>query len=317
MKRFLFLILSITVLLLYSCEKPRLSEESINPVSEGVTESTYNHIDLYKPDFESDWPNTYKNVTEEKLGNYIKALILNGFDIIYSETKSNQNIYLLKKNNTYITLKRDEKNTLNFKYIEGITETRMNTKNCAEAKAIIGKEDINIIEIYIPDLYEKMNTQLFYVIRENNLFDYYNYPTKYLIIGNKAYSFSENPSYASYYESDNLPISYSYQPNEYIVCDIDNDLNYELLFTTFGCTSGVRSDRLISCTITDGKIVSKLSESIFRSSHQSENIIFEKGTDSEVFTYLESYVNDSSDFTRNKYKIQIFENSFAFEQADD
>jgi hypothetical protein len=242
-----------------------------------------------KPDFEIDNSNTqyskkkqttsYKNVTKERLISYVDLLVSDGFTQTKLEESpyiDNSTGYYLKKDNLYIYIwvksyKESLQNTgtsCYISYTKGSSSVRSNAISCDEAKTLIGINNKIVIEIYVPDLYEKMQAQLFITTKDCMY---------YIIRNKKVYHFTSS----SFNPADgNLSWSHSNIDN-YIVCDINKDNVYELLYETMGTTSGIYSERIAAVNFTNDKPIIKYSSNIAFIPNNSISII--KQTDSEVF----------------------------------
>jgi hypothetical protein len=235
MKRFICLFLFVTFILLSSCEKvvkyensgneeskTEISESEFTPSENTKTKITASEIlenkkevdfPFRKPDFEVDESKKshvsfyncsviYKNVTQEMFDKYIKQLISDGFNTINKEISN----YQLNKDAIYIFISYKPKTDLadsscSVSYIQGLAETRNNSLSCSEAKMLIGISYLDIIEIYVPDLLEKMNAQIFLVKGTSD----YPYFDKFFIKDKIVYPFTAFDGNSS---SRILPINY-------------------------------------------------------------------------------------------------------------
>lgn len=297
-KKHFVLLMIILILLsttLSSCKKSDYIET--NTSSETNIESSM-EFPFLTPDFKNyksqDGYYTYNNVTQEELSVYVNDLVLDGFNMQKSEYR-----YHLQKDNIFINIVNNTKSYEYFvlNYIQGISETRKDTLNCSEAKKIIGKDAIDIIEIYVPDLYEKTGSQLFYAYSKKpyseNSYSSFS-KIKYIVKNNQAYELGDD------------------MHDEYIVCDIDMDGRYELLYFTHGFTSGLFSFGLNALGF-DNEINLKYCNYF---TTEFINLKFNKLSDTDVYIYSGEYNNNEITPSEMKYRISIFDGKLILTDKD-
>jgi hypothetical protein len=146
-------------------------------------------------------------------------------------------------------------------------EARPGTLSREQARSIIS-DDMSIMEFYVPDLYEKTGAQLFYVLPHKNSGTYY--PLKYVVLNQKAFPLKETPF------------------DEYVVGDVDQDGQYELLYLVPGVTSGLRTYGIVALGFDQDKIQTKY-EGRF---NMEEIITFKRLSATDVYLYSAGFAGN-------------------------
>lgn len=159
----------------------------------------------------------FEPVTPDELDRYLTDLVREGFILQRDEYRC-----YLQKDNVFIEISNNTKayRKLSLRYYEGMANTRPGTLDPAQAQAIIGGEPLSLMEVYVPDLFEKTDAQLFYAMPQA-LAD--GNPLRRYIVRKKQ-AFLLDTIY-----------------DDYEVFDIDHDGRTELLVLTPGPTSGLSS----------------------------------------------------------------------------
>jgi hypothetical protein len=156
-------------------------------------------------------------VTPDELDRYLARLVGEGFLLQRDEYRC-----YLQKDNVFIKISNNTQalGKLSLVYYEGLAETRPGTLSPAQAQAAIGGDPLSIMEVYVPDLFEKTGAQLFYAMPQT--LGYGNPPSRYLVRDKQVFL---------------LDTIF----NDYQVFDIDRDGHAELLVLRPGPTSGMFS----------------------------------------------------------------------------
>lgn len=268
MKRYICILFCFILIFLGSCEKTNKPEEvSKGKPEEGetaVSETVSQNIDVenlllkkYKKYIEidksslfSDKKQTicYGHVMSQYLDDYVNQLISYGFTPTklpnsyydYYFEKDDLCIYM----RSYVIIGSSSTEFLSYiSYAKRPAGERKNAVSAVEAKSLIGIENQELVEIYVPDLYEKMHAQLFVTPKDGQI----------LLIKNRKV-----------YAPVNGTIPYSISPfGDFIVCDINKDNSYELVYITNGTTSEEYTVRIASVNLTDDNPVIKYSGNIY------------------------------------------------------
>ncbi len=261
--------LSFTIILIITCSSCIISNETntikINRISSPEKSFPFSKPDFKDVEFQSGQYN-YKNVTQQELEDYINVLVSEGFHLYKEEYE-----YYLQKNNIFLRITNNTKSyqSLHLEYIEGMPQTIKGALNCNLAKNIIGNDDIDIMEIYVPNLYEYMGAKLFYTVSKNNGKNFW--PNKYIITKNQSF-----------------PISTVY--NEFNVCDIDKDGSYELLYLFQGPTSGIFSFGIGALSINNNVVTTKFNNVFLPV--KWDDLMFNQLSNSETSIYSAEYINE-------------------------
>ena len=159
----------------------------------------------------------YPDVTPAELDDYLSLLHSHGFSM-----QKYEYCCYLQKNNVFIEITDNTKatGTASLVYFLGLPETRPGTLSPTQAQVIIGEDSLSIMEMMVPDLYEKTGAQLFYTMSRETLEN--NQLRQYLILNDQAFLLET--------------LFQAYQ-----VFDIDEDGHAELLAIIPGRTSGLFS----------------------------------------------------------------------------
>jgi hypothetical protein len=221
----------------------------------------------------------FLNTTAAELDNYLNQLVSAGFNLqryAYRSYLQKENVFLEIADNT------KGKGEISLVYYMGMSATRPGTLSPAQAQAIIGEEQLSVMEMPVPDLYEKTGAQLFYVVPrsqdENS-----NQLRKYLVRGSQAFLL-ETPDQA------------------YQVFDIDRDGQAELLMIIAGRTSGLFTFGVEAVGLDHGTIMQKYKE--YSRPVDFSPLLLRADNDS-VYVYAAEYVGTVLQPTVARYRLEV------------